>query len=474
MTSPTSLRGLNLPTLVSFAVVLLLPLVLLRVLVRPVDDADAFWHILSGQNVWRTHDVVVTDPFGRFSTNPWVQIDWLSDLSMAGAHGVAGLAGVAWLYVVLGLVLFGLLYLLCRREAGITVAGICAATAWAGTYASQGFRPQTVSFVLLVVTLGAWWTVRAGTGRTPWWFVPLTYVWACLHGLWFLGPLVGLTVVAGLLLDRARPLRELLPLAAVPLASVLVAAFTPVGPRLLTAPFTVNSYAGLVTEWRPPDVHEPYVAMTVVLLVVVAVGWARSTRRPTTPEVLLWVMALGWTLLYARTVAVGAVIVAPLAARALAGLVPAPSGDGVARSERGLVALSCFVASVVAGLLLPSVADRPGGVPLALDPQLSALPRGTVVLNDDALGGWLLLDHPDLAPVIDTRTYLFGVPYIEDYIATRAAVGDWPAFVETTGATAALLPRGEPLVQDLPDELGWTLTATGDGYALLQAPGDTG
>ena len=248
----TSRRSLRPPTLVALAVVALVPFVVLRLKLIPVDDPDSFWHVLSGQNVWRTHEVEVTDPFGRFSVNPWVQIDWLSDLAMAGVHAVAGLAGVAWLYATLGIVLFVALYVAARRSAPPLTAGIVATVGWAGTYASQGFRPQTVSFVLLAVTLLVWDRVRRGDSGTPWWLIGLSWVWACLHGLWFLGPLVGLTVVLGLALDRSRSRRELLRLLAVPVASLAAACATPIGPSLLTTPLTVNAYAGLVSEWRPP------------------------------------------------------------------------------------------------------------------------------------------------------------------------------------------------------------------------------
>ncbi|HYN67102.1 MAG TPA: hypothetical protein VES93_09455 [Ornithinibacter sp.] len=469
MSAPSEVSRPRAASVVGLLAVAAMPFVILRLRLIPVEDPDAYWHVLSGQNAWRAHDVVVDDPFGKFSTNTWVQLDWLSDLAMAGLHAVGGYAALSWFYASLGVLLFAALYTLARARSGVLVAGFVAVSAWIGTFASQGVRPQTISFVLLAVTLFVWLRVARTSGRVPWWLIGLSWVWASCHGLWFLGPLVGLVVVLGLALDRARPRAELLRLLAVPLLSVAVAALTPVGPRLLTLPFTVNAYARFVTEWRPPDIHEPYVAATVALLAVTVVGWSRSGRRVPWADVLLWGMALGWTLLYARTVALGAVIVAPLAAGALEGLLAPPVDRAAARLERWLVPASVVVAITLAAFLAPTVAARPAGVPLALGAAVDRLPEGTVVLNDDALGGWLLLEHPRVSPVIDTRTYLFDIPYIEEYIRARGAAGDWPAFVERTGATAAIVPEGAVLATALQEELGWRVVEQADGYTLLVA-----
>lgn len=457
-------------TILALSVVALVPLAIAWRSLRPVDDPDAFWHILSGQNVWRTHEVVVTDPFNRFSTNPWVQIDWLSDLAMAATHRLGGFPAIAWLFTVLSILLFLTLYACCRQGAGPVLAGITALLGWMGTYASQGFRPQTVSFILLGVTVLAWTRVSSGGARTPWWLIPLTYVWACLHGLWILGPLVGLVVVLGTAIDRGRPGRQLARLLAVPVVSLLAAALTPIGPRLLSTPLNVNSYAGLVSEWRPPDIHEPYVAVTVLLLAVTAVVWARSAAPVASAELLLWLMALGWTLLYARTVAVGAVLAAPLAAGALGRVLHVPHDPVGVRLERLMISVGTAAAIVVAGLLAPTQAAGTGTVPAALGPAIDRLPRDTVVFNDDAAGGWLLLEFPRVHPVIDTRTYLFSVPYIKQYILARSARGDWSTLLRTTGATAALLPEGGPLVQALTGSPGWVVSGRGDGFVLLTAP----
>ncbi len=470
VTRPATER-LRPPTLIALVTLAVAPFVALHLRLTPVDDPDAFWHVLSGQHVWTSHQVVVADPYGWFSTNTWVQIDWLSDLAMAGLYALAGLAGVSWMYTTLGILLMGSLYALTRQVADPLVAGIVALTAWAGTSASQAFRPQTVSFVLLAISLLAWRRVQNGSGSVPWWLVPLSWVWACSHGLWFLGPLVGLAVVTGLAFDRTLERKYLLRLAAVPLSSIAAGALTPIGPSILASPFTVNSYAGLVSEYRPPDIHEPYVAATVLLLAVAAIGWGRATERASWADILLWGMAFGFLLLYARTVALGAIIAAALAAAALTMLLPLPAAGGGRRLECILLPAAGLAAIIAAAVLAPSLAGRAGDMPTALDTAIDELPADTVVFNDDGVGGWLLLEHPDVHPVIDTRTYLFDIPYITDYMQARAARSGWQGFLTDTGAQAALLRTDEPLVEALTTTAGWRQEETRDGFVLLVAPG---
>lgn len=78
---------------------------------------------------------------------------------------------------------------------------------------------------------------------------------------------------------------------------------------------------------------------------------------------------------------------------------------------------------------------------------------------------------PEVHTVDCRHAYGCGVPYIEDYIAARAARGDWKEFVRDTGSTAALLPQGSRLVTALEETSGWVETGRGDGFVLLAAPG---
>ena len=108
-----------------------------------------------------------------------------------------------------------------------------------------------------------------------------------------------------------------------------------------------------------------------------------------------------------RSVAIGAIILAPLAAEALGAVLGRPRSL-VTRGERGLLGGALVASLVLAAGLAAAGPREPVGVPAAFDQSLSALPPGSVVFNSDLLGGWLMWTHPELRQTSDTRAELYG------------------------------------------------------------------
>src|ERR1019366_8314359 len=172
-------------------------------------------------------------------------------------YDIFGLPAVPWLRCAAMLALRSALVWAARQTADTVPAIMAAFAGLIGAGGSLFERPQLISFVLLAVTVGAWWKT-AGDLRPRWWLVPMTWLWACSHGLWGVGVLIGLVVVAGLALDRRLDRRTMVRLLAVPALSVVAAALTPVGPRLVLTPIEVSSNAALfVEEWQPPHAPNP-------------------------------------------------------------------------------------------------------------------------------------------------------------------------------------------------------------------------
>jgi hypothetical protein len=454
--------------------VALLPVFLLMGRGYQIGDPDTFWHIRAGDFLRQSWQFSGPDPWSPFTARPWVLHEWVAELLMSLANQVGGLGGVAWLWYAASVGVAACLYAACRREGPPVIAALGTVIGLLGMWASLSPRPQLATFAFTALVTAAW-LASARDGRRRWWLLPLTWVWASTHGMWFVGPLLGIVVVAGMAFDpqRRAVAGRLLP---VPLLSVAVAAVTPAGPAVLVSPLAVAGYTRFVSEWDPPRLSSPPVAATLLLLAVVAVVWARGSTRPDFARVFVWLVALGWTLAYTRTVAVGAAIAAPLfvgvVSSTLQGRVPALGSPLRARSAEIVAAsVSTVLSLVLALVLLPASARTPVGMPSGLDPELDRLPPGTVVVNEYGFGGWLKYAHPDLVPVIDERTELFTQDYVEEYLGARAARASSQDFLVRTGATAALVPTTSALADALQHEPGWRLVASRDGFVLLVGPG---
>ncbi|MBE3074835.1 MAG: hypothetical protein IMZ75_07800 [Actinobacteria bacterium] len=377
---------------------------------------------------------------------------WLPEVVASRVEHLFGLPGVVWLFCA-GLVLItAVLYLVCRGEADTLAATITTLVAFLGMGATLTPRPQLVSFILLLIVTSAW--LRTARDLRPrWWLIPVSWLWASSHGMWFSGIAVGAVVVIGLILDRRIRGAIALKLLVIPVSSLMLAAVTPVGPRLLLSPFTVGQITQFITEWAPPSIHNLSPAATAVMIAVVALTWARGHQVAWT-HIGLLLLATCWALLSARTVTLGTAMTAPLMAAALQSFLP----DHTPRiSRREVVALGggIVAALAVVTLLLPGSTGTPANVPNALNASLDRLPPHTVIFNDFTLGGWLLWRHPTLEPVIDGRAEAFPKAHFEGYIKTSKVSAGWERFLETTDSKYALIQEHSPLATALDERLHW-------------------
>jgi hypothetical protein len=420
--------------------------------------------VLAGDHLRRTWEFAGPDPLSDLTVHPFVLHQWLPDLGLSLVNELAGLAGVAWLAQAARTALCVALYLLCRRWAGPLPAALVAGLTVLGTVDNLSPRPQLVGFVLLAVTVGAWLRT-AEDQRVRWWLVPLSWLWACSHGTWVVGVTVGAVVVAGLVLERAVTWRRAAVMAGAPALSLALAAATPLGLDLFRSVVWVRAVSPYIQEWRTPALDGASSAAALALAVLPAVLWLLRRRRVAWPHLLLYGLGLAWGLMSMRTVAVGVIIVAPLAAAAL----DAALGRPLARAghaERRVVALGAAAALALSALLAASGPRSPVGVPDALNPRLEALPAGTVVYNADVLGGWLLWTHPGLVHVRDTRAELYGPEQARAFLDVMAARPGWERAFDAHRPGAALVAEDLPVARAL-QARGWAAAGRDHGYLLL-------
>lgn len=443
---------------------LLLFLVAMRV-IAPVTDPDTYWHIASGDHLRQTWDFVLEDPFGASAEKPWILNQWLPQLAMSFADELVGLAGVVWLTVVGTLGVLAAYYVACRRRASALVATLVVAVAFLATSGSIAPRPQLVTFAVTAVATDAW--LRTAEDHKPrWWLIPLTWFWACSHGMWFMGIVVGATTVFALAVSRRVGLRAALRLGLIPFGSLVAAALTPVGPVLLMSPFQVSGVTAYITEWQPPSANDPdfLAALGLILIVVVDAAWHRGGRG--LHVFLTTVLAFGLAVTYARTAGVAAAIMAPLTAAALTRLSRLAVPD-VSPRER-LVTVGFGVGALaVAALLVPASAGKPGLGANELDAEIAALPQGTVICNDWLDGGWLIWKHPNVRVTMDSRVELYSVEHIRSYSAFLNAKPGWENYLAANNCTAALVQFDSPIAGPLADLDGWHVIAARGGHLVL-------
>lgn len=444
----------------------------------PPSDPDLWWHLRAGDLIIAERALPDTDPWSLAAAGrEWVAHSWLSEVLLSALHDAMGLKGVV-IYRAVGVTaLLAALAVQAFRRTTPARALLVLVLAVLATRGGWGERPQLLSFLLLVPT--AQLVRSAVEGRRPiWWVVPITYLWANLHGLWFLAPLlVGLGALGAWTAEPSTSGARARALAARPFvlagaAATAAAGLTPNGPVLLTQPFRVNGYAQFVSEWGPVDLHSVWGIGFFAMVLAFVWTYARGDRGVTVYELTSVTFAIGLGLLYTRTVAPAAVLMTPLLAGAL-GRLPAPRRTGSFPPAFVATALGALLALGAGGgaLVLTQQPELPPAAPVeATEALLEAVDGPPRVLNEYALGGWLLHFAPAARPAIDGRAEIYPVDYVADYLHTIRMVGDWEATVEELRPNSALLHPDTPLVNGLEDQLGWQVVYEDDDWVVLVPP----
>lgn len=432
----------------------------------PLGNADTWFHLRFGAEFWNQWSLNDPGSVSTFGTKHWLPTQWLGEMLMYAFDHAFGLPGVAWLSGTLVLAYCLVVYLNSRGFCEPLCAVLVTAVTLGASAGGLSARPQVWSFVLVSTTTAAW--LRTGRDlRARWWLIPLTWVWAMLHGMWILGPVIGVVATVGIILDSKLVGRSAARLLAIPLGSLAAAAVTPVGPGLYGAVFSVGSRAWYFSEWQATSFRAPSAIAAVLLIMGALAIFARNGGAPALQIVLL-VVAGGWAAYAERTVPVGAAIAAPIAGAALQSTL-GRAARTAKMSERMTVIAATLVAVAVLAAAVPFAAREPADPRPRLDAALDALPAGTTVLDDDTLGGWLMWRHPRLNVVIDGYADQYPTAWMRRYRAARELRPGWQEFVNQTHAHYALLYGADPFTHALL-AAGWHPIGRQAGVELIHLP----
>jgi hypothetical protein len=218
------------------------------VLLTSNADPDLFGHLRFGLDHLGSGHLWSADPYSFTSDQPWINHEWLSELTMALAYSVAGVVGLAVLKCLVTLAAL----LVIRNAVKNTPplwrwpSGLLAVLGTLPVFLT--IRPQIWTLLFLMLTC----TILTGPWRRRYWLPAIFLLWANMHGGWLVGMGV-LGVWCGLeLLGRAGDRPPLSVVVIVPTACLLATLINPYGWHLWEfLARTVSLTRADITEWQP-------------------------------------------------------------------------------------------------------------------------------------------------------------------------------------------------------------------------------
>lgn len=437
-------------------------------------DVDIYWHLIAGAELADGRSPADLGTTWSFAPNPfdWVSTQWLGEWLFHIIFTLAGWTGIAiYRTVTAAAVMAVLAYTTVRGRPPILAAfpyaiGVVAVAAYS--------QERTQQFTYLgAAALGGVIVTGLVKGNLPrWWIlVPVTIVWANIHGGWILVPAAFGLITLGRWLDyglRDRTATASLGLAMVATLSGLV---SPAGLANVTAVFRISDATGVIQEWAPVTPTSDVGVLSLLLWIVVLVAWSGPGRVPRSEVVTtVALFVFGW--MAWRNIVVAMLMLIPLIAHRMVQRFPGMAArvEPAWSAKAGIGIVSATVLGAV--LWIPTQEQLPRETwPFALVDQVAGLPTGQRVLNDYNIAGMVLQFGGEGTQVgIDGRTDRYGSDYITAYTSMINLNGDWEELLGELAPTAALLEEDAALGYVLVAERDWVELGAENGFVLLRAP----
>jgi hypothetical protein len=492
----------SIPASVFLILSLLVPIVYGRQLLNA--DGDPARHLRHGREILAQGDVMRVDRFSLLHEGqPYLGLEYGSQVLYALAEKVAGLAGVVALAVLLIATAHALVArFLLRRGVDPLLAYLAGLGSAMVAQIHWLARPHLVTLVLSVVLLD--WLDR---DRPPprWHFLLLFLLWANLHAGFVFGlMLIGFYAVGRFIegwLDASErgthwKLAGSLVLTAV--LSGLVTLLNAYGPDLHRHAFANLSNDYLVNqtdEFQSPNFHWSTAKPFLLSLLAVIAGFAWLRRPLASWHIVVIAATAGSALVYGRNVAVFAVSGLPLAAIYLNRIWNRLPGEAF-RRRLGMSSASASTVPWVAGvsLLLFLIAVRGGTVgsaeilpnrfdrhlfPVDLVEQAKQAGLTGRIFNDFRYGGYIQYAWPEQKVFIDGATDVYGADILRAHQTVMGLLPGWRDSLAAWRIDMVLLPTDQPMLNELVQDGAWGVWRCDATAALIRPvamgvqPGDS-
>jgi hypothetical protein len=437
---------------------------------RPIGDNSMFVHLRTGIDIVRTGGIPRRDPYSFTAHgHPWVVQSWLPEWTYGWAERLGGFRLVVVEQAVLMALLALLLAVLARAGTPLRTA-LAAGVAVAAGAAYWVPRPLMFGLVLMALTVGV-----VERRRSPWWLVPIMWIWVSSHGSFLLAAGWLAARALGEAADtRAWP-RQTLRYVGGLAAGLVVSIANPLGVRLLTFPLTVGEKQKIfktIVEWHSPDFQTTAGTFTLVFLGLALLLLMRRGASWMDAIPVVGFVALG--LVAQRNLPLAAVVLAPALGRAMSASRDRPVRE---RRDPSTVNMAFAVVIGLAFLIFTVGIYRQGPFSLKSYPvsaidflEKSGL-RGPShrVAQQDVVGCFFDLRFGDKARVfVDDRYDMFPVKVADDYAHLLKGNPDSLEVLDRRKVDVVLWDKSLPLVGTLRATGTWHEAYRRGDWVVLQ------
>lgn len=464
-----------------------------------LSDANAGLHILTGDLMRAAGRAPASEPFSfTLPDKPWFAWEWLTAVSASLLHSWAGLGAVAVMAAALLALWTALVYRNSTASGGQWILSAVLTMAASQAAANHMLaRPHLITWALLALSVGLCLEDRRAPGRRVWLLVPLSLLWANLHGGFLTLPVYLGVTAAGLgaewaLGGRAVEKRNAaLRYAGLSAACLAVTVVNPYGVRLhlhIIEYLRAGWLKELVQEYHAPSAKlgEPYYWFLALAAAagLACIGQLRRKEAAGAAAVLFF----GWAAFQsARHIPVFLTVALPVmaaeAARAVEGLARRDPKRSLAatwlqmdeqmfaQASRFSLLLPAFFAvalAMPAGLGAPS--DFPArDFPAPMVREHGAQLDRTRLFTTDAWADYVVYHrYPRTRVFVDGMNDFFGPEIGLEYLDMLEGGPRTGELFERWGFEAALVPARGPLAKWLRTQPGWRLLAEDRQAALFE------
>jgi len=425
-------------------------------------QADTFYHLRSGQEMWRsgallTRELFSWTEYGNALPNHW----WLSQLAF---YGLYSLGGPLLLTIAAGACALAAVFLSWRLVTGSQELRIVLLMAYAVTLLEWSVRPQVFSLLLTVVAIRL-----VLSGRYT--FLPLLLVlWSNLHAVVVLGIAIAwVPLLDAIAFDRSR-VRRALPVA---LMSLAAPAMTPLGVNFwpwLVDTVRVSRALGL-QEFRSAFTLDPTAGGFWLLVAALLVGIVRkrtvlaASDRQTRQLVIAAVILAPAALTSLRNIPFFALVAIPAISR----LFQTESAARVRPASRmawGMMGAAALVATVMISIKWTDGGRYLGWRPLSPAAMAAIRSCPDRLYNTLYEGGLMIWFVPERRVFIDGRVDVY--PVAMSLRARRADLeGEYRDLFAEHDIRCAVVRRDSRIFASLRQDGVMPLTFSDDDWAVF-------